>query len=738
MELELAPQEYLSPLEALLSIYTPILECLVSHLPTPSKLALAQTSSSLRHLLHSYPRFFAHLDYRLPVIETPNVESYQPGTVYNLDRLLQSLPVHGRIISLTLDWTAISGSFLFNKILDRCSHTLEHLSVRGCRKVSIKHHIVPHFVYQSSILQLGDHEQERQQKPALKSLYVYKARGVRRKPFLIDRKPADGDEPSRYLTTLAEQLGIWVDLGLCPTPKLRCPRRREILRRWKENFCVPFDRRWRAQNDNESLSEVEHFRRLRREQNRNERLTCSNCDAAIPDRCEACVHQMTCISCQKPLCHNCAYVSRTAPSQQSTQIAVATNGAPATWAAVAANGLLMQQNQQQQGEADSELEAELPTAPSLLLTPCCKTILGTHADNLCESCYANVDRASCSLCEKALCIKHELSRCRRCEGGCGKIFCFTTDLQDPGCGEPGNGRAQIKDCLGCGIEVCGSCRASPPCNAAQSPSPSPVPSSEDDEDGSESTLSAGDGGGGGHADPAAKNSCNCRSCIQNYYCPTCWPTKPIPCEPRPIGILKRRHVMSGDVTLLQIGFEGRAESTRWYTSSALAEHHPAMFPQMMDEFKTRRKMKGLHLGPGPEPEEIDSEDAVEGLADLIDEIIEVAASEYILEKVLAVKSGGEDSRETQLMSLVAPLPAGATDGAEALVLCKWLGKGMTDVTWVKNESLKGPREARLVEDFIVVSVSEMRMTERRWSERDGDGLGTGGDADDGGEGAVLI
>lgn len=162
-----------------------------------------------------------------------------------------------------------------------------------------------------------------------------------------------------------------------------------------------------------------------------------------------------------------------------------------------------------------------------------------------------------------------------------------------------------------------------------------------------------------------------------------------------------------------------------------------MCPQMMDEFNTRRKMKGLHLGPGPEPEEIDSEDAVEGLADLVDEIIEVAANEYILEKVLAVKSGVEDSKETQLMSLVAPLPAGASDGADALVLCKWLGKGTTDVTWVKNESLKGPREARLVEDFIVVSVSEqMRMTERRWSERDGDGLGTA--CDDGGEGAALI
>jgi len=696
MELALTPQKHLCPLEALLSIYAPILECLVSHLPTSSKLALSQTSRSLRQLLHSYPPFFAHLDFRLSVFESANFDSYPLGTVYNLDRLLQSLPVDGRIVSLTLDWTAVSGSFLFNKILDRCSQTLEHLSVRGCRKVSIKHHIVPHFVYQSSILPIGNRDEE-QQKPVLKSLYVYKARGVRRKPFLIDRKPADGDEPSRYLTTLAANLGIWIDLGLCPTPKLRCPRRREILRRGKENFCVPFDKRWRVQDDNESFSEVEHLSRRIREQTYGEGLLCWNCDEAIPDRCEACVHQMTCSSCERPLCHNCSYISRATLGQvvqHAAQSASSTVSTVAATAAVTAStpaqwvvGLVGLNAQPAATDHDDAFEAELCAIRSKLLTPCCRTAPGSHADNLCAPCYEETRRAACSLCDKPLCIKHELERCRRCEGGCGRLFCFSTaENRESGCGESENGRAQMKDCLGCGMEVCGMCRTSfankqPPCHVSP---PSPVPSSSEDDDGSESTISAGE-----RHTPPRKTSCACKVCLENYYCPSCWPTKPIPCEPRPATILQRCVIMNNAVTLLHIAFEDPSEEARWYTLAALSEQHPNIFPTMIEEYTTREQLQELSFLPTSTPPSPTTA------------AIKVAHEEWILERVLAMKPGIESA---DTWHPPPPTASNSTiDGAEAMVLCKWLGRPMTEVTWERNECFAKethPREREMVDQFI--------------------------------------
>jgi hypothetical protein len=520
-------QEELSSLELLLFIYNPILECLVSHLPTIDKISFTQTSRTLRYLLYNYSPFFAHLDFRLRVVETANHDEYPLGTVYNLDRLLQSLPIDGRIVSLTLDWTAVSGSFLFSKILDRCQNTLEHLSVRGCRKVSIKHHIVPHFVYQSSISPLGDHANA-QTRPALKSLYVYKARGVRRKPFLIDRKPADGDEPSRYLTTLAAQLGIWLDLALCPTPKLRCPRRREILRRGKENFCVPFDRRRSMPSETSHPLSGFQERQLRRawEELQSQIISCWNCDEPIPDRCEACVHQMTCSHCARPLCHNCSYISRQAlgnavhnaantPLSASAANMAVTTASSSQWVAMS----LLHMTQHQPTDPDDPFEAELSAIRSPLLVPCCRTAPQTHVDNLCPSCFAENDRQKCSLCTRLLCIKHEVERCRKCDvvGGCGRIFCFPSAEERRACGDNETGPARLKDCQRCGKEMCGKCRES-------TISTSPAPSSGEDDDGA-SSSSAND-----QQSTQQRTSCDCKVCQEQYYCPTCWPTKPTTCE----------------------------------------------------------------------------------------------------------------------------------------------------------------------------------------------------------------
>lgn len=575
---------------------------------------------------------------------------------------------------------------------------------------------MPHFVYQSSIFPLGNHDRS-QQKPALKSLYVYKARGVRRKPFLIDRKPADGDEPSRYLTTLAASLGIWVDLGLCPTPRLRCPRRREILRRGKENFCVPFDKRWWIHDDNETLmSEVEHRNRRIREQTYGEAIrTCWNCDATIADRCEACVHQMTCSCCEKPLCHNCAYVTRSGLGQVQIQASQQQQQQQPVMSL-----LLPQQNT----DGDDMAETELSAAPSKLLVPCCKTSV-THADNLCASCFESVPRAACSMCDKQLCIKHELGRCRRCEGGCGQLFCFSTDSREPGCGELEHGKANIKDCLSCGMEVCGNCRKLFTENKHSS-APSPAPS--EDDDGSESTISAGDGGQGGIGpELSRKTSCGCRVCLEHYYCPDCWPSKPMPCEPRPTSILRRRRVMGGNVTLLQIAFEDPSVPPRWYTPSAFSELHSKAYPTMMEEFNTRRKMKGLDVGYFARLEDPD-DDLEPGLGDIPDSLVEVGEDEWILERVLSIKPGfedGEGGAESHVDRLMTPRSLILHEAssscsvanergdeiANAMVLCKWLGRGMTEVTWTKNKCFsKGTREGILVEDFILCLTTQ-RKTE---------------------------
>ena len=691
MALCLEPNDALSPLETLLTVYSPTLECLVSHLSTLEKLALSQTSRHLRQILHSYPPFLSHLDLRIAVFETAQLDTYSQGTVYNLDRLLQSLPVDGRIVSLTLDWTAVSGYFLFNKILDRCQNTLEHLSVRGCRKVSIKHHIVPHFVYQTSIQPLAETSWgQPRQRPALKSLYVYKARGVRRKPFLIDRKPADGDEPSRYLTSLCADLGIWLDLALCPTPHLRCPRRREILRRGKEKFCVPFDKRWRVVESNDNLSHTEHLTRRPIEQTMGDGITCFNCSSLIPDRCEACVHQMCCSTCNKPFCHSCSY-----QTPRSAQAEGATTA------------------------AEYEL-LELSAVPSDQLLPCCQTspnYPNSQAENLCSPCHANLRRAACMICDKSLCIKHEVDRCRRCEGGCNRLFCFTVpESRDPGCGELLTGKAQMRDCLGCGTEVCGSCRISYADNDRGTLLPhSPTSSSPSlDEDDGTSSTGSGEALNGG-VELLQKTSCNCRTCLEYYYCPECWPNKPTACIAPPRAIAQKSAALDASVDLYLMAFMDPSHESKWYTRRAIFEIHPDAAEDLLAEFEAREKFTRLSHGilsetPYPAPFEIITDHTL-GTLD-----IQVADHEKILEKVIAVKLpvGPDGAHKPLLISHAAPYPGvswqGSINPRETMVLCKWLGKNEhVSTSWEKRTDLGTDREDAMVEEFIERCQREQRQ-----------------------------
>lgn len=456
----------LSKFEVLLTIYTPILECLSSHLDTFDKLRLTHVSPHLRRLCHSYPAFWAHPDFHLVVREGGGYDSYGIGKVYNLDALLSVLPLEGRLVSLNVDWTAITGHYLF-KLVDKCAATLQHLSVRGCRKVSIKHHIVPHFVHQFLIEpyaistlpgQAGTGSGGwgvRKERPyrALKSLHAWKARGVRRKPFLIDRKEADGDEPTRYLTTLAAALNIFVDVGLCSTPKLRCPRRREITRRIREKYCVPFDRRWRETNS--AVTELVPSL-LKRGLGRG--VNCDGCNEVIGERCEACSVAMHCSNCAKTLCYACSWTLPFSSGNSSSGSSTSSgDGEGAT------GGL--------HSTIDIDTDAD-PASSGLIpaMRPCCVDTLpynvlisSRSGDVYCEECYDNLEWGRCDACGRQMCRKHEWERRKVCGGGCSRSFCFPLigggagNAGPMGVGVVGCDMGGVRQCVACATFVCRVC-----------------------------------------------------------------------------------------------------------------------------------------------------------------------------------------------------------------------------------------------------------------------------------------
>ncbi|PWW72456.1 hypothetical protein C7212DRAFT_360107 [Tuber magnatum] len=746
--------DQLSPLEVMLAVYTPILECLVKHLPTPSKLNLAQTSTYLRRLLLIYPPFYSHFDLRLSAYEAPGFDTYHLGTIYNLDMFISSLPLEKRITSLTLDWTAVTGLFLFGPLMSRCAGTLEHLSVRGCRKVSIKHHIVPYLVYQD-IVEPHSVSTPIPPKRALKSLYVYKARGVRRKPFLIDRKPADGDEPSRYLTTLAEKLGIWTDLGLCPTPKLRCPRRREILRRGKEKYCVPFDKRWRVQdpeasqgNPTLSLLSPYELQQRRKWEEKEGLFTCDNCEAQILDRCEACVYQMTCSSCKKAICHSCAYAR---PAGPITPAETVPNGAPGVlpplmapegpWpnptnagiSAMAAMAPQMGMNANGNGPQFQVVLATLiqldlpapgaptntplapafyqPTVPSAaetnpvvhFLQPCCQTAAPNSADILCGSCMTSIPWAHCDCCGKQICIKHELPGSRRCRGGCEKVFCSSSDAPSApiGCGDPAEGKAGIKSCLTCGNDVCADCRL----DSLHAP-----PASDD---GTESEVEEA---------ALEKCACDCKVCQDNFYCTDCWPKKTTKCETRHTKfdhkvkeIVNHRLIdPAKDINLYLITFEDVLDK-KWVTRARIEEDYGS------DAHILSAYSPTDPPPPPPTPELTDL--TAEPETPQEDEIL-VGEKEWIMEKILGKAIHPSPLAPTATSSLSpdptspAPLPPPPSAAPPPppdrrqteIYQIKWLGRSTSEATWEpKSGFAVNSREYVLMESYDIEGpISEHR------------------------------
>lgn len=353
----------LSRFETLISTYPPILESLFLQLPTPAILQLYHASKYLRSFLQSYPIAWSHLSFRLI---TAGAFAAQGSTgsessidqrrskPYALDQLLLMVvtPFGTRLKTLDLDNTAVSGYVLTSAVLPQRRETLTHLSVRGCKNVSLKYHIVPYLTV-FGLQRRGSEAprtSQRRSNLALKSLYTYRCRHHRRRPYLpqsLIRRDSDSD-PTHELVKLCHELGIWTDTAWCPTPGGRCLRRREYHSARSApgppEVWVVFDRLWRCGNrfgdieenrqvpvqpdgrlweqeelgyDGEALGTGEgygsregkmtpaHLRQSHRVFV--DGIKCDRCGDSITERCEQCSVRMHCLGCRKTLCGSCAF-----------------------------------------------------------------------------------------------------------------------------------------------------------------------------------------------------------------------------------------------------------------------------------------------------------------------------------------------------------------------------------------------------------------------------------------------
>ena len=356
-----------SSFERLIASHPPIFENLLLHLPTASLFDLYHSSRSLRDFLRSYPLAWKNLSFRLlhassstpPNPAVSGLES-PPDTSdfkkpFAIDLLLRNiLPFAIRLTRLDLDNTSISGTELYVRVLDPRKATLQHLSVRGCKDVSLKYHILPFLQFHRAQIDGA----EPGEPLALSSLYTYRCRHHRRRPYLpssLNRRDSDS-QPTHQLIEICYRLGIWTDTAWCPTPGPRCLRRKDYyiskLGALRETeIWVPFDRLWRSQNivgpsgvwsdkPNQGCPTARGRRTGRlweqeegyagealgksaedssyagkgppthlRQSHRAflEGYRCFTCNDNILERCEQCSVKMHCSGCRKTLCHSCAF-----------------------------------------------------------------------------------------------------------------------------------------------------------------------------------------------------------------------------------------------------------------------------------------------------------------------------------------------------------------------------------------------------------------------------------------------
>lgn len=351
-----------SAFELLITCNPPILESLLAQLPTASIFCLYQTSALLRDFFSASPTSWRYISWRLyqPSISTaavtnPNVGQRQSSN-YALDQILLNVinPFSTRLVSLELDNTAVSGATLTSTVLVLRRDTLTHVSVRGCKNVSLKYHINP-WLQLHALARTHDAPTGHGSPPfgqlALKSLYTYRCRHHRRRPYLpssLARKESDS-EPTHELVLTCHKLGIWTDTAWCTTPGARCYRRRGYVKmrmpQDPREVWVVYDRLWRSRNwlgPSEPIKETSNLPVKKRKRDVRswefdeeaingepigtgfeakptpahqrqshtkfiENITCHNCSAEILERCEQCSVMMHCAGCRKTLCASCAF-----------------------------------------------------------------------------------------------------------------------------------------------------------------------------------------------------------------------------------------------------------------------------------------------------------------------------------------------------------------------------------------------------------------------------------------------
>lgn len=348
-----------SHFEKLICEHPPILESLLLQLPTAAFLRLYHVSKYLRSFLQSYPIAWSHLSFRLTTDEALAARGLAggdrwPSKPYALDQLLLMVvtPFGTRLKTLDLDYTAVSGHVLTSLVLPQRRETLTHLSVRGCKNVSLKYHIVPYLTLLGLERRAGGVPctSQKWKDSALKSIYIYRCRHQRRRPYTpqsLIRTDSDSDS-THQLVKLCHELGIWTDTAWCPTPSGRCFKRREYhsgrTPPGPTEVWVVFDRLWRCGNrigdteqnrlipvqpdgrlweqgelgyDGEALGTEEghksgdgkatpaHLRQSHRVFV--EGIKCDGCGDSITERCEQCSIRMHCQGCRKTLCGSCAF-----------------------------------------------------------------------------------------------------------------------------------------------------------------------------------------------------------------------------------------------------------------------------------------------------------------------------------------------------------------------------------------------------------------------------------------------
>ena len=362
-----SPCKSLSEFETIITTHQPVLESLLLQLPTLAILTLYHTSQYLKSFLRACPLAWNALSFRnvsttqiterqqSPASDSSADASGNRSKPYALDQLLLAvvLPFGICLRSLELDRTAVSGHTLTSSILPARRGTLQHLSVRECKNVSLKYHIIPYLnLFKLQISTEAAPAPIRTDCLALKSLYTYRCAHHRRRPYTTGslRRPESDAKATHDFILLCHSLDIWIDSGWCPTPGGRCPRRKQyFLGRGTNDLqievWVVFDRLWRSRNQIGLLKPEESLAsRLRGQVWKDEDYgyhgealgigsglcattpgklipthlrqshaifvenhKCHACGGRIPERCEQCSIKMHCMGCRKTLCASCTY-----------------------------------------------------------------------------------------------------------------------------------------------------------------------------------------------------------------------------------------------------------------------------------------------------------------------------------------------------------------------------------------------------------------------------------------------